>query len=126
MSETNARRAAVLRVYAKSRRLHDRLLLEVIADDVAINAPVSPRELLPWVEGIARSMPGSALVDVWLGELQKRIAEPEPPPLTEDPGRRRPSPADPPDVIAAAGHTRASRASDRRAHPAGKESIRDK
>lgn len=126
MSETNARRAAVLRVYAKSRRLHDRLLLEVIADDVANNAPVSPRELLPWVEGIARSMPGSALVDVWLGELQKRIAEPEPPPLTEDPDRRRPSPADPPDVIVAAGHTRASRASDRRVRPASKESIRDK
>ena len=121
MSETNARRAAVLRVYAKSRRLHDRLLLEVIADDVANNAPVSPRELLPWVEGIAGSMPGSALVDVWLGELQKRIDEPEPPPLARDPDRNLASPADPPGVIHPAGHTRASRASDRRARPASKE-----
>ena len=87
MSETNARRVAVLRVFAKSKGLHlgDRLKVEVLADCIVDGEYIWPDELIPWVERIGESMPGSPMIAAWLRELQRQRELPQPPPLDHNP-----------------------------------------
>lgn len=85
MSNTVARRVAVLRVFAKSLRIVERLRVDVIADFITEGEHIPPAELIPWVERIGESMPGSPLIVAWLAELQRELAQPQPPQLDHDP-----------------------------------------
>ena len=85
MSETKARRAAVMRVFARSQRIAELLRIDVLADDVAEGAYIPPGKLIPLVERIGERMPGSPMIATWLRELQRQLADPEPPPLDHDP-----------------------------------------
>lgn len=84
MSETNTRRAAVLRVYESSLligdgELRDALWCQVYAGALEKGEPiVDTGHLIPLVEAIARAMPAATpqapLIVEWLAELRQAKA----------------------------------------------------
>ena len=79
MSETTARRAAMLRVLAKSLKIGERLQVDVLADFITEGRRIPPGDLIPWVERIGENMPSSPMIAAWLRELQRQLEDPATP-----------------------------------------------